>query len=201
MTPTAARPRWRTWVRRLGVSAGALLGAIVLAAGGIYGVVQSGGNLHPVEAGVVYRSAQLSGDSLDHVFREYGIRSVLNLRGNNAGKSWYDDEIRTARGDGLVHFDYALSAEHDVSPAQMAELVRLVSNAPKPLLIHCNAGADRTGLVSALYELSRGAPAAQAGAQLSLRYGHFPWLWSRTGAMDRSLALYLAHAPASQPTP
>jgi undecaprenyl-diphosphatase len=201
MTRAPAPTRWRLWVRRLALGAGALLGATVLVAGGIYGVVQSGGNLHPVEAGVVYRSAQLSGEGLDHVFREYGIRSVLNLRGNNAGKSWYDDEVRTARGDGLVHIDYALSAEHDVTPAQMAELVQLVAQAPKPLLIHCNAGADRTGLVSALYELSRGTPPAQAGTQLSLRYGHFPWLWSKTGAMDRSLAVYLAQAPASRPTP
>ncbi len=189
----------RTWLTRAVVCTSALVASILVVAGAIYGSVQYDGNVHVVEPGQVVRSAQLDGQRLDEIARRYGIHSVLNLRGNNAGKPWYEDEMRTSRADGLAHFDYAISAEHDVTPKQMAELLRLVAAAPKPLLIHCNAGADRTGLVSALYEVSRGVPPVEAAQQLSLRFGHVPYLWSKTSAMDRSFAVFVAQRAASAP--
>ncbi len=191
--------RARQWAKRAGIAAAGLLAACVLTTGAIYVGVQYDGNVHVVQQGLVLRSAQPTGARLDAIAHRYAIRSVLNLRGDNAGKPWYEEEMRASRADGLVHVDYALSAEHDVTPTQMDELLRIVAAAPKPLLIHCNAGADRTGLVSALYQVSRGVPAAQAATQLSLRYGHFPWLWSRTGAMDRSFAVFLERRAASAP--
>ncbi len=191
--------RARLWAKRAGAAAAAFVAACLLTAGTIYGIVQYDGNVHVVDPGVVLRSAQPTGARLDEITHRYAVRSVLNLRGANAGKAWYEEEVRASRADGLAHFDYAISAEHDVTPAQMDELLRLVAAAPKPLLIHCNAGADRTGLVSALYQVSHGVPPAQAATQLSLRYGHFPYLWSKTGAMDRSFAVYLAQRAASAP--
>ena len=47
----------------------------------------------------------------------------------------------------------SLSAYRDVSVEQMDEIIKLIEQAPKPILIHCESGADRTGLVSALYRL------------------------------------------------
>ena len=191
--------RARRWAKRAVAAGAGLLAACVLTAGTIYGIVQYDGNVHVVDPGVVLRSAQPTGARLDEIVHRYAIRSVLNLRGDNAGKSWYEEEMQATRADGLAHFDYAISAEHDVTPAQMDDLLRIVATAPKPLLIHCNAGADRTGLVSALYQTSRGVPPAQAATQLSLRYGHFPYLWSKTDAMDRSFAVFLARRAASAP--
>ncbi len=182
---------------RLGWTVGVSLGAILMLVGAVYGTVQYDGNVHVVDPGQVVRSAQLGPQRLDEVVRTYGIHSVLNLRGDNAGTPWYDEELRAAKADGLAHVDYALSAESDVTPAQMADLMRIVASLPKPVLIHCNAGADRTGLVSALYEVSRGRPVAEAQRQLSLRYGHVPYLWSKTGAMDRSFAAFVAARAAS----
>ena len=191
--------RAAVWAKRAGIAVAGVMSTCVLTAGTIYVCVQYDGNVHVVQPGLVLRSAQPTSARLDAIAHQYDIRSVLNLRGDNAGKPWYDEEMRTSRADGLVHFDYALSAEHDVTPAQMDELLRIVAAAPKPLLIHCNAGADRTGLVSAIYQVSRGVPAAQAATQLSLHYGHFPYLWSKTGAMDRSLAVFLKRRAASAP--
>jgi protein tyrosine/serine phosphatase len=39
------------------------------------------GNVHVVEPGELYRSAQLNGASLDGVLKRYGIKTVINLRG------------------------------------------------------------------------------------------------------------------------
>jgi protein tyrosine/serine phosphatase len=72
----------------------------------------------------------------------------------------------------------------------MEKLVDIVQNAKKPILIHCKAGADRTGLVSALYLYSIGDK--NASRMLSLKYGHFPYLFSPTKAMDESFKNYQA---------
>ncbi len=112
---------------------------------------------------------------------------MLNLRGAHVGQSWYDDEIAAAGELGLAHFDYPLSSKRLVTSEQIEEVLDIVRKAPKPLLIHCKSGADRTGLVAALYRFSEtGASAAEADRELSLVYGHFPYLTSRSGAMDAS---------------
>jgi protein tyrosine/serine phosphatase len=74
-----------------------------------------------------------------------------------------------------------------VTAPQIARILDIVRRAPKPLLIHCMSGADRAGLVAALYDYAiAGESADKADGQLSLAYGHFPYLTSRTGAMDAS---------------
>jgi protein tyrosine/serine phosphatase len=182
---TRSRPVARL-IRCLKV-AGASVGLMAAAIGGYWGVLQYEGNLHAVSAGTLYRSAQLSKTDARWAVREYRIKSVLNLRGAHAGQSWYDDEIAAADELGLAHFDYPLSAKRFVTSQQIDEILDIVRKAPKPLLIHCKSGADRSGLVAALYRFSEaGASAVEADRELSLIYGHFPYLTSRSGAMDDS---------------
>jgi len=167
--------------------AGVSVGLMAAAIGSYWGVLQYEGNLHAVSAGVLYRSAQLSKSDTRWAVREYAIKSVLNLRGAHTGQSWYDDEIAAAGELGLAHFDYPLSAKRFVTSQQIEEILDIMRKAPKPLLIHCKSGADRTGLVAALYRFSEtGASAADADRELALIYGHFPYLTSRSGAMDAS---------------
>lgn len=182
--------------RRASLRLAKIVSCAVLALAGVVLTINLLGNEHEVDPGHLYRSGQLSGTQLHDYAAEHGIKAVLNLRGPNPGKPWYDEEIRASQADHLVHIDYAISARRDLTPAQMDDLVKILHDAPKPLLVHCNAGADRTGLVSALYELDRGQDARQASEQLSVLYGHFPWLGSRSVAMDRSFAVYAAAHPA-----
>jgi protein tyrosine/serine phosphatase len=80
-----------------------------------------------------------------------------------------------------------MSASKEPDTATIDHLETSIRTAAKPILVHCEAGADRSGLAAAIYELivARRSPAISA-RQLSFYYGHFPWLWSRTGAMDRT---------------
>jgi protein tyrosine/serine phosphatase len=175
------------WLIRSLKVAGVSVGLTASSIGGYWGILQYQGNLHTVSAGVLYRSAQLSKDEIKAAVGEYGIKSVLNLRGAHTGQPWYDDEREAAGEFGLAHFDYPLSAKRFVTSQQIADILDIVRKAPKPLLIHCKSGADRTGLVAALYRFAEtGASAAAADQELSLVYGHFPYLTSRSGAMDDS---------------
>ena len=183
----AMRSRPIAWLIRSLMIAGVSVGLAAAAIGGYWGVLQYEGNLHAVSTGILYRSAQLSKTETRWAVREYQIKSVLNLRGAHAGQPWYDEEIAAAGELGLAHFDYPLSAKRFVTSQEIDEILDIMRKAPKPLLIHCKSGADRSGLVAALYRFSEtGAAAAEADRELSLVYGHFPYLTSRSGAMDDS---------------
>jgi len=192
------QPRSRTVARLLRCLkvAGVCVGLMAASIGGYWGILQYEGNLHTVRAGVLYRSAQLSGNEIKAAVGEYGIKSVLNLRGAHKGEAWYDNEMAASGALGLTHFDYPISAKRFVTNQQIEEILDIVRKAPKPLLIHCKAGADRSGLVAALYRYSdTGASAAQADEELSLVYGHFPYLMSQSVAMDNSFWAFVRGAP------
>jgi protein tyrosine/serine phosphatase len=151
------------------------------------GFLLATGNIHEVEADTVYRSGQLWPSQLDRLLKQKNIRTVINLRGESPGVPWYDNEKAVADRNHVRHVSVRLKATREPDGQTVAALIEAMEAADYPVLIHCEAGADRTGLASALYRLViKGDRAEDAGAQLSFRYGHFPWLTSRTGAMDRA---------------
>jgi uncharacterized protein (TIGR01244 family) len=183
------------WLKRFG----ATIGIVVAMTLGWAGYLRVSGNFHVVEDGAVYRSAQLSGAQFASRIQENGIRTIINLRGNNAGRPWYDDEMRVSDAAGIKHVDFPISAGREPTDDQITALTALLAESPRPILIHCEAGADRTGLASALFELLVAKRSAEAAAaQLSFRYGHFPWLGSSTVAMDRT---FLRVARPASPAP
>lgn len=169
--------------------------ALLLAAisgGGFYGYLVGTNNFNSVIENEVYRARQISGADIVKYKKQYDIQSIINLRGDNTGSPWYDDEALAAQTADVQLINFRMSARRELSPERMAELVELMRNAPKPLLIHCRDGADRTGLASALYlAMIKEAPTAEAARQLSWRYGHVPLPWLATQAMDRSFENYL----------
>lgn len=186
---------WRL-VRVIALAATVVLLALT-GVGAWAGYLQLTGNFHVVEPGMAYRSNTLSHTQLVDVLRQNGIRTILNLRGTATGQSWYDGEAAAARQQGITLIDIPMRDDQHPDPELLGALVDALRNAKRPLLIHCKAGADRTGLASALFELLvMEKPAREAASQLSFAYGHFPWLGSRTRAMDDAFWA-LAH---DQPT-
>lgn len=162
----------------------------------IVSIIRYQGNFHEISEGKFYRSAQLNKDQFASYIQRYKIKSILNLRGENPKQPWYRDEMFVATNLKVAHFDYALSATHAVKQQQIDEIIDIISRAPLPILVHCQAGADRTGLVAAIYEyVFDNKSAAIADQQLSLKYGHFPYLGSKTHAMDKSFWLYITNHP------
>lgn len=159
----AAHVRRLLWVAVLVVSSAAALGGAYL------GLLWLSGNFNTVFAGEMYRSAQLSPEQIDAYVSKYGIRTIVNLRGNNTGQPWYDAEVDESRKLQINHVDFVMSARQELPAARARQLMALLRQAPKPILIHCKAGADRSGLVSALYLATiKGLDPALAGGQLSI---------------------------------
>jgi len=134
------------------------------------------GNFHLITPGESYRSAQMDPDELEYYIRKFDIRSVINLNGKDVGEPLYAEETATCRDMGVRHYDLGLKANRTPSSREIEELLKLFRIAPRPVLIHCRAGADRSGVAAALWKVViDGAPKSVAGEQLSIRYGHLPF--------------------------
>jgi protein tyrosine/serine phosphatase len=149
-----------------------------------------GGNIREVVPGRFYRSAQIGGPLLESVIQKYGIKSVLNLRGSSPGEDYYESELATCAAKGVEHRDIGISAYRLPPPKELKEIIDGLENLPKPILVHCRGGADRSGLVSTLYmNLYEHVPLERAEhEQLTWRYGHMSF--ASAGAMDRFFDLY-----------
>ena len=115
------------------------------------GFLHATGNFHPVVTGELYRSAQVTRADIADYRTDYGIRSILNLRGAAPGEAWYDDEIAASMAAGIAHADFAMNASQELAAADAERLIALMRDLPKPLLVHCRHGSDRTGLAASLY--------------------------------------------------
>lgn len=172
----------RQWLRLVG---GGLLAAVGYEAGRVF----VGSNFHTVIPGRVYRSAQLSQEQLERVIVEWGIRTVVNLRGCCPEMGWYQGDAWAVCRQGINLEDLTFSAKRYPHPGEVRRLVEVFDQADYPLLLHCARGADRTGLASTLaLLLLTDSSLRQARRQLWPRYGHIAL--GRTAAMDRFFDYY-----------
>ncbi len=74
-----------------------------------------------------------------------GVRSVLNLRDN------HDDDA--VKGLGQFRLARVPMEAGKVSREQLLQALRAIRDAPKPILVHCWHGSDRTGVVVAAYRI------------------------------------------------
>jgi hypothetical protein len=96
--------------------------------------------------------------------RPHGFRSLINLRGENAGFRWWRDEKGTAEVLSIVHFDVKLSSRNLPSRSGLSALFDAFEKARPPILLKCSGGQDRAGLAAALYLLDRKGQTALAEA-------------------------------------
>ncbi|MGE4317633.1 MAG: tyrosine-protein phosphatase [Deferribacterales bacterium] len=150
--------------------------------------IRLGGNLHAVVEGELYRSGQPTPERIEAYHKKYGIKTIINLRGPSIYKKWYQDEIKTSTRLGIMHYDVPFSPTVASPLENMDHFLWLMKTAEKPVLVHCKGGSDRAGLASAiyLYGAKNYAPEDAKKAGFRAIYGHVPYLWSDTSAVQRS---------------
>lgn len=182
-----------SYTKRAAVILGSFLSVGVGLAGLYLAALQMDDNFHAVVPGELYRSAQPTAALIAEYREGYAIKTIINLRGDNTGSGWYDSEVAEARTLGIAHVDFRMSARREMTTAQFDQLMDVFHKAEKPILVHCNSGADRSGLVSALYVAAIAKLGEEAAEdQISFRYGHIPLPVSSAYAMDRSFEAFEA---------
>lgn len=152
-------------------------------------------NLHEVAPGV-WRSAQPGPRDIRRLAKR-GLRTVVNLRGKRDCGSYRLEQQACARY-GVEFINFKMRSRGVPKPETIHKAADLFERIEYPVLFHCKSGADRAGMMSALYLLLReGRPLDEATRQLSLRYGHFKQ--ADTGVLDHFFACYRADN-ARQPT-
>lgn len=137
-------------------------------------------NFHTVEPHQLYRSAQLPPKILKHFIKKYQIKTVINLRGENTHKIWWQQENALLKKLHITFFNLPLSAAHKNSAPLIQKLLYLYNTAPRPILIHCYSGADRTGEAAALWVLEQQQQNKRAALnQLTWKFGHFSFRYPK----------------------
>ncbi len=138
-------------------------------------------NLHWVTEDVA-RSAQPYIGFYRVFLRAHGFRAIINLRGENPTRRWWQEEASAAEGLKLQHFNVRLSSRLLPARAALLELAEAFEHAPKPVLVKCSGGQDRASFAAAIYLLLAGGARARdaAEAQFALwPYLHRPRLNQR----------------------
>jgi protein tyrosine/serine phosphatase len=151
-------------------------------------------NSHEFAPGA-FRSYQPSPSNLQRWARR-GVKTIVNLRGPKPSAALFLEEEACTRL-GLTLINFRVFSREAPSPEMLREARALFDRIEYPALFHCKSGADRVGVMAALYLFfHEKRPLDKALQQLSLRYGHVKH--GKTGVIDAAFDRYLAYAQANR---
>jgi hypothetical protein len=148
-----ARRRFRG-KRRLGREFGwvAALGAVALVIGGstwYLRVFLWQDNLHVVVPGQIYRCARLSPAALDRLIRREGLRSVITFSGESNRHLWIAGQKTYCQTRGVSYRIVSLRDDRLPPREQVQQLLALLEQCPKPIVVQGYRGLDHCGFASA----------------------------------------------------
>lgn len=102
-----------------------------------------------------------------------GVKTVVNLRDDDEHARAEGEE---ARAEGLRYFNVPLGRLGRPSDAEVERVLRLI-DAPQnqPVFVHCRRGADRTGVVVAVYRMTHDGWTAERALEEANRLGMARW--------------------------
>ena len=135
-------------------------------------------NFHWIEPREAARSAQAYVGFLPLFLRAHRIKAVVNLRGSNPAHLWWKYETRVCEKLGVVHRDAKLNSRQLPSRPMLVDLLDAFDSVPRPFLIKCSGGQDRTAFAAALFLLLCHGWSALARAEQ--QFAGWPYLhWPR----------------------
>ena len=156
-------------------------------------------NFHWIVPSEAARSSQAYAGFLGPFLRSHGIRAMINLRGPNPDWRWWQSEKRVCARLGVQHFDVALSSKNIPTRSMLLALLDAYDAAPRPFLMKCSGGQDRTSFAAAVYLVHTLGWKRLADARS--QFAAWPYLhWPRANQRWLRLFLDFAHeAAGSQP--
>ncbi len=114
-------------------------------------------NFGVVTAGKVYRSGQISKWMLEPTIKKHHIQVVVELNGRDLNQPHQTEEIETLKKLNIEHYRFSgLGGKGTGDINNYADAIEIINRCVKegkPVLVHCAAGAQRTGGVIATYRM------------------------------------------------
>jgi protein tyrosine/serine phosphatase len=152
--------------------------ALALLVGGylVYRHKTSPYHFRVVEPGVLYRSGWLTPGNLDMILRERGIKTVFNVseeREKCKPDWWHVDEIRLCRKHGVRLIEVPIPSGVPPDRFQLGRWLELIADESAwPILVHCDHGVMRTGMLVAVFEMERHAKSPRQAFSDMPMFGH-----------------------------
>ena len=109
-------------------------------------------NFGVVVPGKIYRSGELTVAALADVVDDHGIRTIIDFGAWEEGEPGENLEAMAATSLGVERVVLRLEGDGSGDPTMYLHALRIMSDpAKQPVLIHCAAGAERTGCAVVLY--------------------------------------------------
>lgn len=103
----------------------------------------------------VFRMGQPNPVFLRWIWRTWRFQTVVNLAWTGSSTDLAEQRFLEAQGVRYVRF--AWSSKGPTKADEITEALDVIDRAPRPILIHCRAGRDRTGGLVGLWRLRNGA--------------------------------------------
>jgi hypothetical protein len=161
-------------------------------------------NFHWIVPGEAARASQAYMGLLGLFLRSNKLKAMINLRGRPPRMAWVGYETRVCEEHSVAHFDAMLDSRKLPLQRMLVTLIDAFEAAPRPFVIKCSGGQDRTSFAAALFLLHQDGWQAVEKAQRQFRrfpYLHFPrkhqrWLsqflrYAQEQARGRALAAWI----------
>ena len=137
-------------------------------------------NFHIVAPGII-RTAQPSEEGFQ-ILKEYcGIKTVLNLHDNAKKIAWEKDVTEKL---GIEFINIPMNAKYQEIEKIERCLDIITDKKKQPVLVHCVAGKDRTGLVIGAYRIKYDNWSLEDTFKEMLAYGYFEGFSELTKSLE-----------------
>ncbi len=109
-------------------------------------------NFGVVQEGVLYRSGELTPRAMRTVIEKHSIKAIIDFGAHDHDPAGERREQAVAESLGVERYVLLMRGDGTGDPNNYAEALRIMTDPDRqPVLVHCAAGAQRTGCAVALY--------------------------------------------------
>ena len=144
-------------------------------------------NFHKVNENI-YRSGQPDENEFESLYTFNGIRSVLNLRESSRSKKHISAINRKWRSSVISLYEIPVDT-NEISEKDLHTILLVLRDAPKPVLIHCLLGSNRTGCAVAAYRIVFDNWSVEDAVNEFMKpeYGHYKMIYPHISVLLRKI--------------